>query len=99
MEKSVQITLIIVLGILLSVVVFSNNLSNIFNGQTDTISVNGVSNVKAMPDLVSVYFNVETKAKTSENATKQNSDIVEKMTASLVEQGFDRKKIQTQSFS
>jgi len=99
MEKSVKITSIIVLGLIVSVLIISNSMNGMFPSQSNTISAEGISSIKAMPNLVSVLFNVETKAKTSENATKQNSDIVEKLKASLIEQGFDEKRIQTQSFS
>ncbi|MFH1187091.1 MAG: SIMPL domain-containing protein, partial [Candidatus Levyibacteriota bacterium] len=90
---------IIVAGIIISALIISNSFNGISPGQDNVISAQGVSTVKAMPNLVSVYFNIETKAKTSENATKLNSDIVEKLKSNLIAQGFDEKKIQTQGFS
>ena len=101
MEKSIKITLIIVLGVIITVLIGAISLNGIFQGQSNanTISVDGVSSVKAMPNLISVYFNIETKAKTSENATKLNSDIVEELKSNLIAQGFDEKKIQTQNFN
>jgi len=99
MEKSIKITLIVVLGVIITALIIASSLNGIFQGQSNTISAEGVSTIKAMPNLVSVYYNIETKAKTSENATKLNSDIVEKLKSSLVAQGFDEKEIQTQGFS
>jgi hypothetical protein len=100
MEKSIKITLIVVLGVIVTALIFANSLNGIFHVQTgNTISAEGVSTLKAMPNLVSIYFNIETKAKTSENATKLNSDIVEKLKSELIAQGFDEAKIQTQGFS
>jgi len=101
MKESIQITLIIMIGVIITALIFAGSLNGIFQGQskTNTISTEGVSTVKAMPNLVSIYFNIETKAKTSENATKQNSDIFEMLKSSLIAQGFDEKKVQTQSFS
>ncbi len=99
MEKSVKITLIAVIGVLLAVWIIVSAMNGVYRGQTGVITAQGVSTIKAMPDLVSVYFNVETKAKTSENATKLNSDIVDKLKAELTAQGFNESKIQTQSFS
>ncbi len=96
MDKSIQITLMVVLGAIIIALIFSNS----FGIQTgETISAQGVSSVKAMPDLITIHFNVETKAKTSENATKLNSDIVETLKASLIAKGFDEKEIKTQGFS
>jgi len=99
MEKSIKITSIIVLGVIITTLIITISLNGVFQGQGKTISAEGISSIKAMPDLVSVYFSIETKAKTSENATKLNSEIVEKLKASLVAQGFDENKIQTQSFN
>jgi len=99
MEKSITITLIIVAGVIISALIMSNSFGGMFQGQDNVISAQGVSTIKATPNIVTVYFNIETKAKTSENATKLNSDIVEKLKASLIAQGFDEKKIQTQGFS
>lgn len=97
MDKSIQITLIVVIGVIVTALIFSNGFE--INREGKTISAEGVSTIKAMPDVVSVYFNVETKAKTSENATKLNADIVDKLKINLIAQGFDEKKIQTQGFN
>jgi hypothetical protein len=99
MEKSIKITLIIVLGVLLSVLIISNSFGNLFQGQGKTVSAEGISEVKAMPNLVSVYFNVETKAKTSENATRLNAEMVNELKSNLIAKGFDEEKITTQSFN
>lgn len=99
MEKSVKITWIVVLGVVVTALILAISLNGLFQGQGNTISVEGVSTIKAMPDIVSVYFNVETRAKTSENATQLNSEIVSKLKAGLISQGFDENKIQTQSFN
>ena len=98
MDKSVQITLIIVGGfILLALLGFIalNNLSPTSN----TVTGNGEAIVKTVPDLVGVYFNVETKGATSEEATSKNSVIVDDLITSLVKEGFERKDIQTLSFN
>jgi len=98
LDKSVQITLIIVVGIIilaiLGYVIFSSIIP-----QSNTISVNGYSEIEAFPDLVGVYFNIETQGSTSEEATKENSEIVEELKDSLVMKGFDREDIKTQNFN
>ncbi len=97
MEKSVKITLIIVAGIvmlgLMGVIIFSNLTS------ANTVTGNGYATVKALPDLVSVYFNVQTEGDTSKEATDSNSEIVDKLILELLKQGFDRDEIQTMNFN
>jgi uncharacterized protein len=64
-----------------------------------TVTVQGVAQIKAMPDLITVYFNVETNGTTSAEATNANSEIMDKLTAALIKQGFAKGEIQTQSFN
>jgi hypothetical protein len=84
----VIVTLIVALAL-----VFGNGVS----GQT--VEVSGQSTVTATPDLVTIYFNVETKGKTSQEANENNSAIVEDLTISLIKLGLENKEIQTQSFN
>lgn len=97
MEKSVQITLIIVAAIVVLALIGFNIFSN--TSQSNTVSVNGLANVEAMPDLVAVYFYVETKADTAKEAKDNNAEIVDKVITALLKERFERKDIVTQSFS
>jgi uncharacterized protein YggE len=96
-DKSVQKTLIIVGAIVLLAVfgffAFSSFSSN------NTVTGNGEATVKAIPDLVGVYFSVDTTGTTSQEATQKNSEIVDNLTSMLLAQGFDKSKIQTMSFN
>lgn len=97
MQKSVQITSIIVAGIVLVALIgfmFFNS-----TVPQNTINVQGYSEISALPDLVAVYFNVETKGITSSEATNKNSEIVDNLIANLVSEGLDKKEIQTQNFN
>jgi uncharacterized protein len=98
MEKSVQITLIIVVGI---VVLFGMTYSvfTSFQPDRDTITGNGEASLKAVPDLVAVYFNVEAKGGTSEEATQENAEIVDNLLTGLIKLGLERDDIQTQNFN
>lgn len=98
LDKSVQITLIIVVGIIILAILGYIVFSSIIPA-SNTISVNGQSEIEAFPDLVGVYFNIETQGSTSEEATKENSEIVEELKNSLVIKGFDREDIKTQNFN
>lgn len=99
MDKAVQITLIIVAGILIFGFLAFATFSNITNPTQNTLTGQGTATVKAVPDLVGVYFNVETKASTSEEATSKNANIVEELTNSLIKQDFEKKEIQTLNFN
>jgi len=98
MEKSVQITLIIVLGV---VVLFGMLYSSFFSlmPETNTVTGNGESSIDVVPDLVTVYFNVETKADTSKEATDENAKIVDDLITNIIREGFSREDIQTQDFN
>ncbi len=96
-SNSVLITLIIVIGIFIfsaAAVVYLN--STVY---AKTVSSTGISNIKVMPDLISVYFNIQTDGKTSSEASNKNSEITNEMKNSLLSIGFEEKEIQTQGFS
>ena len=96
LEKSTQTTLIIVAGVIILVVILINSLNPSYE---NTISVSGMSTVKAVPDLVSVYFNVDTKGTTANEAGDKNSEIVENLTNSLINLCFEEGDIQTQNYN
>jgi uncharacterized protein YggE len=100
MEKSVQITLAIVGGIiilaLLGVYMFNQVLFPI-TGQKITVEGNSV--IKITPDIVTVYFNVETNGSTAKEAKDANSLITDDLITALIKQGFERADIQTQSLN
>ncbi len=96
MDKSVQTTLIIVIGVLILALVIINSAKSSY---TNTISVAGVATVKAFPDLVGIYFSVDTQGETANEAGDKNSEIVQNLTDSLVALGFDEEEIQTQSYN
>lgn len=97
MEKisnSVKITLIIVVGVLLLGLLSFN-----FFRENTTLNVNGNSVVKAVPNLVVIYFNIETKASTSQEAKDNNAEIVNELTNNLVNLGFEKKNIVTENYN
>jgi len=97
MDKSVQITLIIVAGILIIGFLGFNTFSNL--NPTNTVTTSGQSTVEVTPDLIGVYFNVETKSSTSEQATSDNAEIVEALQVELFKQDFSKDEIETISFN
>ncbi len=69
------------------------------NKNTNQVTVDGQSSIKVTPDLVTVYFNVETNGSTAVDAKDANSAIVNKLTYELIALGFDREDIQTEGFN
>ena len=61
-----------------------------------TIEVNGKGVVTAKPDVASIYFAVETKEKTAEQAQKKNTEITEKVTKEMKALGVRDENIITQ---
>ncbi len=99
MDKSVQITAIIVAGMVFLGLLIAGSIANLNPVQSNTITVDGMASIDALPDLVVVYFSVESKSQTSEGATQDNALIVSQLKDNLVAQGFDRQEIKTQSFN
>lgn len=99
MESSVKITFIIVATVLLLVFGGGYALFVIGNADSNTVNVDGISNIKATPDLVSIYFSAETNGSTAKEAKDKNSEMIDAITTALIKQGFEKKDIQTESFN
>lgn len=97
MDKSVQITLIIVGAVILLVIigiVYSKS-----NSTQNTITINGQATTKVSPDLITVYFNIQTKGATLQEASDANTKIANQLTDNIVALGFKESDLQTESFS
>lgn len=98
MKQGVQITLIIVSAIVFLALIGIFTLYPLA-ADTNTIKGHGESSIKVMPDLVEIYFNIETKANTTKEAAEKNSEITDKLITNLIKEGFERKDIQTQGYN
>ena len=97
-DKSVQKTLIIVGGILLAIIIIFMFSKYFFN--PSTISSTGTAKIDVLPDFVTVYFSVDTKGATADEASDKNSEIVSNMKAALLlEAGIGEDEIKTQNFN
>lgn len=99
MEKSVKVALIIVAAVILVALIGAYTILQVSPVSSNTVHVTGMAQVKALPNLVSVYFNVETNGTTSKEANDKNSEIVNAVTANLIKEGFAQKDITTQNFN
>lgn len=99
-NNAIAITAIIsgVILIVALVALFSFG-GNTSNYNEDSVTVQGIATIKAMPDLISVNFNIETKGQTSTEAKDANSKILNDLIDALMAQGFERKEIVTESFN
>lgn len=95
-DKSVLITGIIVIGIIAALFIGAKYFGN---SPQNTITANGISSVKILPDVVSVYIGIDTKGTTSSEANNKNSEIYSSVKKTLMNLGLDEKEIQTQSFN
>lgn len=97
MDNSVKITGIIVVALIVVVFVIVSAFLRVI--PTETVSANGVATVDVMPDLVTVYFSVETQGDDAKTAKDLNADIVDAVVMALIKEGFDRDEIVTQNFN
>jgi len=65
----------------------------------NTISVNGEATIKAKPDIVSIYFNVETKGNSAQEAKDRNSEISDKIISDLIKKGLEKNEIATENYN
>jgi len=100
-ESGVKIAIIISAAIIIVALIGAVGFYKLVNPYSagNTISVQGNSVIKVTPDIVTVYFNVETNGETAVEAKDANSEIVDDLITALVKQGFERADIQTQSLN
>jgi len=96
-DNSVQITGLIVLAVMFFVGIASITLISFSSGET--VSVEGISEISVMPDLVSVSLNVETLEDSANVAKDKNAEIVAKVKDALIAAGFSRDDFETQNFN
>lgn len=97
LNKSVQITLIIAVAVVVLAVIGIIYFNS--NSTANTIQVNGQATTKVSPDLISVYFNVDTKGATSKLAEDANSAIVSKLKDNIIALGFKETDLTTENYA
>ena len=97
MDKGVQKTMIITGGVLVAVLLGIWYMSNFVYAKT--ILSYGTATIDVLPDFISVYFSVDTRGTSADEASDRNAEIVEKMKSSLSSAGINEDEIKTQGFS
>lgn len=95
--NSVKITLIIVIGVIVLSLIGVYTFINLSSEKT--ISSRGVSSVLVIPDLVKVYFNIETKGDDAKEAKDENARIVDLVREAILDEGFKEDEISTLNFN
>ena len=67
--------------------------------QRETVSVSGSSEVISQPDLVSVYFSIETTNLSADDSKNENAEISEKVTRELRYLGFKDSEIESVQYN
>lgn len=100
MEKGVKITLLVCATIIV-VAVIGYLAFNQFAPQdySDTVNVQGQGMVKAVPDLITIYYQIEVQGATSKEAKDKSDAIFEKLKTELESKEISSEKLKTQSFS
>jgi len=93
-NQPVIITSIIAGAVLLTALIIISSLSY---GSANKITVEGVASIDAVPDLMSVYFMIETQGETSAEAKDANNEILNSLVTEILGLGFERSELQTQS--
>lgn len=100
MEKSIKITLLICLTILIvAFLIYFGFKQFAPQNYSDTINVQGSGVVKAIPDLITIYYTIDTKGTTSKEAKDANDVIYTALKSELEKVGISSDKLKTQSFS
>ena len=96
-KKELRKTLIISATIIIVAIILVLALTNPFS--KNTINVSGTATVEAMPNLVGIYFNIQTTGDTTNEASEANAEIVDELTDSLIALGLGKEDIITQSYN
>jgi uncharacterized protein len=90
----------IIAGVVLIVAILAlTTFSSVVPSSKNSVTVEGVSTVKALPDVISIYFSIETKGTTSVQAKDANTVIYDELVAALVSEGFKESDIKTESYN
>lgn len=94
-NKAIIITSIISVAVVIIalVAIFASSPSK------NTVTVEGIATIDANPDLLTVYFNIETIKDTSAEAKDANDEILDDLVVELINLGFAREELQTQGFN
>lgn len=90
----------IIAGVVLIIAILALAQSgSVIPSSKNSVTVQGTSTLKAMPDLVSVYITIQTNGTTSAEATNANTEIYDDLVEEMIMEGFEETDLKTESFS
>jgi uncharacterized protein len=98
-NNPIVITSIIAGVILLIAILTLVTVTSVLPVSKNVITVEGTSTVKATPDLITVYYTIETKGSTSAIAKDANTVIFDKLQNLITTTGFSKDDLKTQSYN
>ncbi len=98
-NKAIIITSIIAGVILIIALIALGTFNSISPYSKNSVTVEGTANIDATPNLIGIYFNIQTNGETSLEAKDANNEIFNNLVAELAIQGFDRSELKTQNFN
>lgn len=98
-DNSVKITGIIAVTLVVVALIGFFAFNSLTGTNAKTIETDGMASIKVNPDVVSIYFNVETKGATAAEAKNANTLIVDDLTLALIKVGIESDEIQTLGFN
>lgn len=99
-ENSGIIITSIIAGVVLIIAILAlTTFTSVIPSSKNSVTVEGISTVKALPDVISVYFTIETKGDTSVEAKDANTVIYDKLVDAIVAEGFKESDLKTQSYN
>ncbi len=97
-NKAIIITSIIS-GVILIIALLALSVLNPASSQKNSVTVQGLAEVQVEPDLMGIYFNIQTTGNTSSKAKDENNEIYNNLVSELSIDGFDQSRLKTQSFN
>lgn len=98
-NKAIIVTSIIAGVILIIAILALTTLGSMNPYSKDSVTVQGSASVEATPNLIGIYFNIETSGETSSEAKDANNEIYGDLIFQLAVNGFGKDELQTQSFN
>jgi hypothetical protein len=98
-NSPIAITAIIAGVILVIAIMVLVTVNSVIPISKNVVTVQGSSTIHVTPDLITVYYTIETNGSTSAIAKDANSEIYERLQNTIVSIGFDKEDLQTQNYN
>jgi uncharacterized protein YggE len=98
-NNPIVMTAIIAGVILVIAIMVLVTVNSVLPTSKNVVTVQGTSTIHVTPDLITVYYNIETKGTTSAAAKDANTLIYDKLKNTIETLGFDEGELKTQSYN